>query len=66
MSQQEIIEYGRKITAIIEAICVPNLNGEALKFTQLNLRCQESFEHPDWDKYEKIVLKCKKIWEDET
>lgn len=61
----EIVKYGTKIAAIIEAICIPHLDGEALKFTQLHWRCQDWFDHPDWDKYEAIVLKCKEIWEEQ-
>jgi len=64
--KKEIVECGAKIAAIIEAICVPQLEGKALEFTQLHYRCQDWFDHPDWDKYEELVLKCKKIWEDRS
>ena len=51
MKKEEAIEIGRKAVAIIEAVCVPNLDGEALYFCQLHRRCQDWFDHPDWPEY---------------
>ncbi len=61
ISKQEIVETGRKIASILEAVCLPHLDGKALEFIQLHWRCQDWFDHPDWDEYQKIVLKCKSI-----
>ncbi len=59
----EIVNYGQKIVAVIEAICLPQLDGKALEFCQLHRRCQDYFDHPHWEEYEKLVLKLKKIME---
>ena len=64
--KKEIVEYGAKVAAIIEMFCIPRLDGKALEFTQLHHRCQDWFDHPDWGKYEAIVLKCKEIWENRS
>ena len=61
--KKEIVKYGTKIAAVIEAICLPRLDGKALKYTQLHWRCQDWFDHPDWPEYEEIVTRCKELWE---
>lgn len=59
----EVVQYGAKIAHILEYICLPNPNVNLEKFCRLHWRCQDWFDQPDWDQYEKIVQHCKEIME---
>jgi hypothetical protein len=59
--KKRIVKLGTKLAFVIETICALHIDGAALDYLKLHRRCKDWNDHPDWDTYEDIVLRCEKI-----
>lgn len=60
MEKNEVVACGDKLVGILEALRAAGLAG-ATEYEKMHRACKDYYEHPAWDRYEKIVGFCHKI-----
>ncbi len=65
MTKAEVLDKGKRITGIIEAIDQLYNNGGVIRFPMLYDRCRDDFSDHEWSIFEQIVEKCKVYLDEE-